>query len=582
MCITWKQNEKSAKYPSFSEKMKDIFKDFTGEKVESKSYKIADLDNAVNLLYLNKDKPIRIIGDYDTDGMSSIIELMLLMSDLKISDVHWYIPDRELDGYGASVSIVEHICNGLTLHDITAPINNGTGLLITVDNGIAAIDAIQRAKDLGWQILILDHHLPPKDTNGNIILPNADVIIDPHAVDCGADFIDYCGAGLVYKFAQHIKCSNINNWTISDETMAKINGMAAIATIGDNVSFVLENTDGSYLYDNYLIVKNGLFQLTQNAGRTTGMYCLFVGANQKYETAITVQDIGFCISPIMNAASRMETFGSTKVVDLFLQNDNDFVTAIAKAKELIEINNLRKKYTDELLPILEKRIEDNHMEDDYPIILTGNEGEIHPGVVGLVAGRIQEKYHTAVIIFAPLSDEKTLRGSARAQKGTNMKDLLDENKELMIAYGGHELAAGISLDASKLEEFTKAIQKTAGDKPEELFYKYYDFVITPDMVENELAIKHQYEPLGFGLPEPVYKISFECDLQKGIYFQILGESKTTLKLLNKHANAINFKNIIPKFTEMGEPTILTLYGSLGENIWNGNVYPQIMFTDMDA
>lgn len=581
MQITWRQNKESKEYGSFKNKVDHVFKDFKEGRNKSSDYHIGDLDSAVNMLYMFRNKPVRFIGDYDTDGMSACINWNLLCNELNISDMEWYIPDRELDGYGASPDIVEYLCNNISIHGLPIIETKEPGLLVTADNGIAALEAMSRAKELGWKILILDHHLPVTDDNGEKKLPDADVIIDPHAVDCGADFKNYCGAGLVYKLAQYINGLNgtIPGWNVSDEVMAKITGIAAIATIGDSVNFIEEN-NGIYSYDNYLIVKDGLYQLTQNAGRTTGMYCLLLGINPKYETILTVDDIGFSISPVMNAVSRIEEFGSNKVIELFLQDDNDFISAAEKAKHLVETNELRKKYTNDLVPVLINRIKENNMQNDFPLIVCGKPNEIHPGIIGLVAGKLQEEFNTSVIVFAPMSDG-TLKGSARAPKGTNMKKLLDENKSLILKYGGHAPAAGVSIEAAKLDEFTKAMQQSAGEKPKDLYFKEYDFEITPDMVEDELKIMDEIGCFGNGFNIPVYRIAYEANLTKGVYYQILGAEKKTLRLLNNYANAINFKNIIPKFAEMGEPTVLTLYGTLNWNVWNGKSTPQIMFDDID-
>lgn len=582
MCITWKK--KNTDEVNFIEKANKYFADFNHGRETSEYYKISDFDKAFNLLSLFKYKPVRIIGDYDTDGICSTSELNLMLLDLKFSDVKWYIPDRELDGYGASANIVEYLCNEISIHGLPVIKNYDTGLLITVDNGIAALDAITKAKELGWSVLILDHHLPVTDETNKKILPPADVIIDPHAVDCGAYFFDYCGAGLVYKFTQYIKQLNLPDWPIKDETMDKINGLAAIATVGDSVNLI-ENVNGVYGYDNYLILKNGLFTLTQNSGRTTGMFCLLVGLKPDLETVVTTDDLAYLISPTINAISRLETFGSNQVVDLFLQNDNDFVTAIVKAKVLVEANERRKEYTNNLIPVLKQRIEEAHMENDYPIVICGKEGEIHPGVIGLVAGKLQEEYNTSVIVFAPINNGTAYKGSARAPEiegaNVNMKLLLDQVNQYMGNYGGHPYAAGISeVKAENMDKFIKAIHEAAGEKPKEFNYKYYDYDITVDQVKEEQEAFHNYI-FGKGFEEPKYKISYTTELRKGVYYQLLGAEKKVLKLFNDKANAINFGGLVEKFEKLGEPTVLTLYGRLSENTWNGVTTPQIIFDDID-
>lgn len=341
---------KKNNFKTMKEYVEHTFKDFKNGKEMSENYEIKDLNKAAELLYKYKNKPVRIIGDYDTDGMSSTaILILLLKTGLGFSDVDYFIPDRILDGYGANPKIIDCLCNGMLLNGKHYEKPDQTGLIIMIDNGIAAVPAVKKAVECNWEVLILDHHLPLVDNDGNKCLPPATVIIDPHAVNCGADFVDYCGAGLGYKLAQYI---NKNLVALGDEVMQKICGLAAIAAIGDSVKLIEEN-NGIYGYDNYLIVRDGLFYLTQNAGRTTGMYVLFSELNEKYETQITAEDVGYFISPTMNATSRLCLYGAEQVVDLLLQDDDDFVSAKEKAELLVQNNEDRKKYTNELIPVLQ-------------------------------------------------------------------------------------------------------------------------------------------------------------------------------------------------------------------------------------
>lgn len=563
---------KKNNFKTMKEYAEHTFKDFKNGKDRSENYEIKDQNKAADLLYKYKNKPVRIIGDYDTDGMISVTILMLLLkTGLKFSDVDYFIPDRILDGYGANPKIIDCLCNGMLLNGKHYEKTDQTGLIIMIDNGIAAIPAVKKATEYGWEVLILDHHLPLVDENKNKCLPPATVIIDPHAVECGADFIDYCGAGLGYKLAQYI---NKNLVALGDEVMQKICGLAAIATIGDSVKLIEEN-NGTYGYDNYIIVRDGLFYLTQNAGRTTGMYVLFSELNEKYETQITAEDVGYFISPTMNATSRLCLYGAEQVVDLLLQDDDDFVSAKEKAELLVQNNEDRKKYTNELIPVLQEKIKSEHLENDYPLIVTG---DIDSGVLGLIAGKLAEIYNTTVIVFN--NSNGVFKGSARAVAGENIKLLLDEVNKYIEGYGGHEAAAGVVVTADNFDDFKNAIQSIAV-KPENTDCRYYDFEITADEAMQELSILEEYAPFGAGFEEPVFKVNFKADLIKGAYFGVIGKNANVLKLFNRKANAISFNpDMIQKYEELGEPSELVVYGRVTANIWRGEKSAQIVFDDM--
>lgn len=563
---------KKNNFKTMKEYAEHTFKDFKNGKDRSENYEIKDQNKAADLLYKYKNKPVRIIGDYDTDGMISVTILMLLLkTGLKFSDVDYFIPDRILDGYGANPKIIDCLCNGMLLNGKHYEKPDQTGLIIMIDNGIAAIPAVKKATEYGWEVLILDHHLPLVDENKNKCLPPATVIIDPHAVECGADFIDYCGAGLGYKLTQYI---NKNLVALGDEVMQKICGLAAIATIGDSVKLIEEN-NGTYGYDNYIIVRDGLFYLTQNAGRTTGMYVLFSELNEKYETQITAEDVGYFISPTMNATSRLCLYGAEQVVDLLLQDDGDFVSAKEKAELLVQNNEDRKKYTNELIPVLQEKIKSEHLENDYPLIVTG---DIDSGVLGLIAGKLAEIYNTTVIVFN--NSNGVFKGSARAVEGENIKLLLDEVNKYIEGYGGHEAAAGVVVTADNFDDFKNAIQSIAV-KPKNTDCRYYDFEITADEAMQELSILEEYAPFGAGFEEPVFKVNFKADLIKGAYFGVIGKNANVLKLFNRKANAISFNpDMIQKYEELGEPSELVVYGRVTANIWRGEKSAQIVFDDM--
>ncbi|MCI5500648.1 MAG: DHH family phosphoesterase, partial [Lachnospiraceae bacterium] len=296
----WKRKDSGK---SFEETENEIFKDFVGARTESSAYIVKENDDAYKLLLRFLKKPIRIVGDYDVDGQTATAEMILGLRALGATDIDFYAPKRFTDGYGLSTTIVDRFLTG------------EPGLLVTVDNGIAACDAIKKAKQLGWSVLVIDHHLPVIE-RGKIILPEADVIIDPHAKAGTANFEDYCAAGLVFKLFQHILTAYnaINTFTFD-----KIQSLAAIGTVADSVKLI-EKIGGNYVYDNWLIVKRGLETLLQNQGRTNGLYCLLRILNLEYK--INETNIGYTLAPVMNSVSRLNDDGAKEVIKLLLREDN--------------------------------------------------------------------------------------------------------------------------------------------------------------------------------------------------------------------------------------------------------------------
>lgn len=560
---------KKATQTSFKEREDYLFKDLIGARNDSRNYKIKRLDEVKSKLeeYSNnqENKYIRLIGDYDVDGMTSVSEFVLLARYMKLNNFDWTVPYRFTEGYGLSCKIVDRFLPKLE--------NNQKGLLITVDNGIAAIESIDYAKSLGWEVIILDHHLPIVNGNGEKTLPNANIIIDPHAIEGSANFDDYCGAGLVYKLAQlFIKDDD-------DPTMMQITSLACIGTIGDSVQFI-RDIAGHFAYDNYLIVKRGLFTLTQNAGRTTGLYCLLRANGHDYQ--VTTENIGYTEAPQLNAPSRLNDDGARYGIELLTLNNQSFSRGDELAQELIACNDLRKQMCADIYPILEEQIEKNHMENDYPLIIAPENGEIHLGIVGIIAGHFAEKYQTAAIVCTPVGDG-ILKGSARSPEGSNIKMILDGVSNLLCAYGGHSQAAGLSFNISNLEELRKKSQIIAGAKPEEFFKRYYDFKIKSEEIETIIEEINKYVPYGKGHEAPVFMIhDFECEIRNGEAYKVMGSNQSIIKLFNHGADAINFSGVgLNTYKELGKPTKVHLYGSLSLNEWMGKKYPQIRFDDIE-
>lgn len=554
---------KKSETVTIQEREAELFKNFNGARKNSRSYKIKDLDKAAELIKKHLHNKIRIVGDYDVDGMTSDTEMLLLLKHFNATDVQFTNPYRFTEGYGLSIAIIDRFL---------PEIRPGEGLLITVDNGITAHDAMEEAKRRGWDILIIDHHLPMRNTNNVILYPVADVIIDPHAVPGQANFDDYCGAGLCYKLAQEM---------ITDDngpTMMKITSLAAIGTIADAVEFI-RKVGGAYAYDNFLIVKNGLQTLKQNAGRTTGLYCLLRANNHDYD--ITPDNIGYIEGPQLNSPSRLYDAGSISAVDLLALDDNNFSKADVLAQELLECNKIRKEITEEILPKLIQRIEASGIENDYPMVVKGNDGEIHHGIIGILAGRLAEMYQTDAIVCTPVEGTDIFKGSARALEGSDIKSILDGASDLLEGYGGHKLAAGLSVSISKFEEFRKRIQTIAGKKPEEFFYRYYDYDLDVEKINETIEILKKSGPFGKGHEMPLFRVPFEI-----ASYKIMGKDNKTIKFVasgNSKVEALGFRGeAIRMYEELEKPSKMYVYGTLAENEFMGNITPQIIIQHLDV
>lgn len=548
---------------SLLEREQELFSDFKNARANSSSYKIKNTDTVISCIKdaINHNYPIRIVGDYDVDGVCSTSELKFLLIALgaKESNLDYYLPKRFTDGYGISMKIV---------NNFLFTVEKDKGLLITVDNGIVAKDAIKKAKSLGWKVIIIDHH-QPEVVDGKVSLPAADLIIDPHAIKGSSNFEDYCAGGLVYKIAQTAN--------LSTETLNLIKSFAMMATVCDVVKLI-EEIGGHYVYDNYIIVKEGLQSILQNSGRTTGLYCLLRALGLDY--SVSESEIGFIVGPVINAAARLNDTGAQYVFEFLTKNDNNFSEADEIANILIENNKTRKKMTSDIMPILTERIASNNQQNDYPLLVLGKPDEIGEGLIGLIAGKISEEYSTICAVLTPVGDG-LLKGSFRGPEGSRIKNLLDSCKDYLVAYGGHDAAGGFSLKEENFEKFKQCITAAAGKKPETVNNAYYDYTISTDEVADNLNLLDKYAPFGAGHTIPIYKIeNFTAQLRGGVYYSVLGKG-SVFKIHSKKADLINFTGEgEAMYKAIGKPINMDVIGTLRYNVWNGNKYPQIAFKEL--
>lgn len=514
-----------------------------------------DMDKAVSIIRekVASNKRIRVIGDYDIDGICSTYILIKGLERLG-AKVSYDIPDRVKDGYGINESIIKKACD------------DGVDTIITCDNGIAAIEQIAYAKSLGMTVIVTDHHEVPFEEDietGERTYKRvmADATINPKQPDCGYPFKLLCGGGVAYKLIEQL----FEEGNVQDrgELLDQYIEFAAIATIGDVVDLKGENR---------IIAAQGLERIrnTKNIGLDKLMSVC--GVNRE---RLSAYHIGFVIGPCLNATGRLET--AKKGLGLLLTDSA--AEAEQLAVELVELNNIRKQMTEEAT---EKGIlqAGEYVDDKVLVIYLPG---VHESIAGIVAGRVREHYNKPVFIVTDSADEDEqtlIKGSGRSIEGYNMFEELIKCSHLLTRFGGHEMAAGLSLDKDKLLEFRTAINKNCLLTEDELIKKVWIDVPMPiayatkEMV-NELSL---LEPFGKGNEKPV----FATKNVKVKSLRIMGQNQNMCKLSvddgsGKTVDALVFQSIFAGFMEFitekfGEEQVTKAKMSIPNNIELSLIY----------
>lgn len=508
------------------------------DKRSSDNYCIHNIEEAMNIILKNKEKKIRCVSDYDSDGINVSLELELLASEIGCLDFKIRFPKRMSEGYGLSNKIIDELIS-----------EENISLVILADNGITAIDGVRRLKESGIQVLIIDHHI--RNDKGE--LPCADVIIDPHAIEGQADFIDYCASGLVYKLVQ---CMKKNNIEISENVYQQILIFAAIGTIGDVVSIS---------EDNRLIVKSGLDLLTNRSVKKSKGVTFFL--NKLFLMyRCTEVDVAFRIVPVLNAAGRLLDNGAEIVFQTLSLKSNFLDDNYVKqsVSSLIDENNKRKELVENFMPKVIMTINDVNA---YPLVVYYP--EIPEGIVGLIAGNLAEMYKTTCFVLTDSESTDILKGSARSYKEcAHVKNLLDQVSSLLYKYGGHKGAAGLSLKKENLSLLISQMTKYIGEKPR--------ITITPDIyidiseVPVAVNLLEKYAPFGEGNPDPLFHIT---GYRLGT-LEYIGKKMTGFKAthcgsnITEHINILSFNNVDDKLNEiiLNEQNNSGIIGHLSKNI----------------
>lgn len=473
----------------------------------------------------NPDKPVRCVGDYDTDGqLATAIIVWGFKKEGK--DIEARIPHRMSEGYGLSEKIIDEIDDGL---------------VITVDNGITAASAIKKAKDKGLSVIVTDHHLPPRDEDGNMVLPMADIIVNPH-IEEESEFKDYCGAAIALAFVQEM---------FPEANLYPLVVLAAIATVADVMPLIGANRT---------LVKDGLVAINKSQN-VPGLNALIL---EKQMSMITEGDFGFIFGPIFNAPGRLYDNGSKIVLDTLCSKASN-PELYWLAKELVDTNEKRKAIVKESLEVAETIV-----TDEKPIVI------YHPsfmeGIIGILAGHLAEKYNTPCIVFTDASNGN-FKGSARSIEGVHLKDTLDKIKDTMVGYGGHAGAAGLSVSPDKFEEFRQAFAKAIGKSKKKDDKKYYDLDITENDIPDMINEQKKYAPYGEGNPRPIFHLKLNLPAS----YQVMGDG-SHFSMNCEDYKVVGF-GMTKMYEEMGKPQKIDAICYLYEDFFKGKKTNKVELID---
>lgn len=461
---------------------------------------------------IEQNKKIMVVGDYDVDGVMSTYVLFTALKRC-MAKVDFHIPDRVKEGYGVNESIIR------------SAKDSDVDLIITCDNGISAIEQIKLAKELGIKVIVTDHHDIPFKENSNgireFIIPPADAVINPKQKDCEYPCKSLCGAAVAFKFVQVL----YEEFNISKDETYDLLQYVAIATVCDVVDLTSENK---------IIVKNGLSRIKNT--KNIGLKAL-LKVTDLTDKEITVYMAGFVIGPCINASSRLEQ--AIWAIKLLLTENN--AEAEELANKLFNLNKKRQELTNSGLEEAIRVIEANNMTKDKVLVVFLP--LVHESIAGIIAGRIREKYNLPTIVLT--KSEDGAKGSGRSIEEFNMFEELLKCKDILGKFGGHPLAAGLSIDEDKIDLLREKLNENCTLSDEDIIPKVtIDMQLPFNSISMQLVDEiNVLEPFGKGNSKPLFA-------ERGVQVlnaRILGKNKNVLKLSlksrNKCINGIMFEKI---------------------------------------
>ena len=496
-----------------------------------------DMDRAVEILAekIREEKKIRVIGDYDIDVVNATYILQEGLAGLG-ADVDTDIPDRIRDGYGLNKMLIDRA------------LDDGIDTIVTCDNGIAAAEEIAYGKEQGLTVVVTDHHeVPYIETNGDkeYLLPPADAVVDPHRPDCGYPFKGLCGAAVAYKLVEAL-CDVMQR---DPEDMDYLMENVAIATVGDVMDLTGENR---------IFVKQGLEMLkrTHNPGLKALIECTGIDVER-----LNAYHIGFVIGPCINASGRLDT--AKRALELL--NARTRREAVMLAEDLKALNDSRKEMTEKGVEEAVRLIEHTDLREDKVLVVYLP--ECHESIAGIIAGRLKERYYRPVFVLTRA--EEGVKGSGRSIESYDMFGQMCRCRELFTKFGGHKLAAGLSLAEENVELFRRTINELAELTEEDLMEKVsidmqLPFPYITEALIGELSL---LEPFGKGNPKPLFA---ERNIRV-LGPRILGKNRNVLKCRledpsGNQMDAVYFGDVEACLRKMEEKPVMsfTYYPSINE------------------
>ncbi|HIF9173586.1 TPA: single-stranded-DNA-specific exonuclease RecJ [Photobacterium damselae] len=517
---------------------------------------------AVDLLEqaLRNNQRIIVVGDFDADGATSSALSVLAFKMLGCQNVDYLVPNRFDDGYGLSPEVVDQA------------LAKGVEVIMTVDNGVSSLSGVAYAKEKGLTVVVTDHHLPGD------ILPNADAIVNPNLNECGFPSKALCGVGVAFYLMLALRAQlRATDWftqqNIPEPNLAELLDLVALGTVADVVAL-----DGN----NRILVHQGLQRI--RAGRCRpGIQALIEVANRDPQKIVT-SDLGFALGPRINAAGRLDdmAFG----VELLLCDN--IQSARRMATELDGLNQTRKEIEqgmkEEALAICERL---KFSANDMPYGLVLFQKDWHQGVIGILASRIKEKFHRPVICFADAGNEQ-IKGSCRSIPGLHMRDVLDlidtQNPGMIAKFGGHAMAAGLTIDTKQLDAFSRAFDQAVRNELGEDELK--GVLLTDGELEanefnlNTAEMLRAGGPWGQQFPEPTFDGTFRLLHQK-----LVGGKHLKMMVEPLHGgsviDAIAFNVDLKRWPDASVQQVELVY-RLDINEFRGNRSVQLMIEHLAA
>ncbi len=560
--LIWKQRERSDNYQLFRDNgfgcltattlcnagIKDMNEawDFLHGDDLINPGKIRNIEAATQIIWNHiwEHNRICVFGDFDVDGITSSAIMFLALKKLG-ADVAIRLPDRISEGYGISIKAIKE------------QIELGTKLFITVDNGVRAVDEVKYIKEQGCDVVILDHHEP-----GNV-LPEADSLIDLHIPGETYPFIELTGSGLSWKVAHYM----LEQIHAHDFAMSLID-LAAIGTVGDVAPLIGENR---------VIVKRAI-----NLMRSYRYYRPGVMALIKDLPSVTAETIAFQLAPCLNASGRLNERGAELPLILLLENNREVAKMLAK--KLMDENDRRKEIQARCYTLAKVAAEQQIVKGNKVIVIC--QKNTQSGIAGLLAGNLKEEYNRPSIVFCPKKDidgNLVWTGSARSIEGFHILDAITACSEHLITFGGHSLAAGLTIEASdeQLLAFEKAINEYAEIlKDEDLVpISQWDLELSADDLSKDMYSEmDMLEPFGAGVPKPVIKL--DVNLDKDNSHRFMGNENEHLKLFAPKFSLVGF-SLADKYIKAQLPQHIIAYGSLSRNYFRRKVYNEVMMQDFE-